>query len=260
MQYPDGSFANFIRNSAGVRNATGATSHRGGYWWSLRALWALARAYRITRNPRYLERYQACRLEPLADGKLRALQALAELELYRFSPSDTLRRSILDHCNVIQGNGSDSYFLDQPSNPRIHLWGYHQLHAMASASMMLGEPRLLRPCRQTVNSMIEPCIRARIWYSFPDRQKNGVCAYCVTPLVQGLVEMHRATGAERYRRLALLASDWFYGRNDAGIPMYDAEGRCSDGITNGVASRNFGAESAIEAGMAELERMRLLSA
>src|ERR1700730_18527753 len=34
MQYPDGSFANFIRNVAGVRNVTGKTSVRGGYWWS----------------------------------------------------------------------------------------------------------------------------------------------------------------------------------------------------------------------------------
>jgi hypothetical protein len=40
--------------------------------------------------------------------------------------------------------------------------------------------------------------------------------------------------------------------------MYDPQtGRCLDGITNGQASRNCGAESAIEAGLAELERLRL---
>ncbi len=40
--------------------------------------------------------------------------------------------------------------------------------------------------------------------------------------------------------------------------MYDAQtGRCLDGITEGQASRNCGAESAIEAGFAELERLRL---
>jgi hypothetical protein len=40
--------------------------------------------------------------------------------------------------------------------------------------------------------------------------------------------------------------------------MYDpATGRCLDGIVSGQASRNCGAESAIEAGMAELERRRL---
>jgi hypothetical protein len=98
-----------------------------------------------------------------------------------------------------------------------------------------------------------------MWYSYPDRQKDGVCAYAVAPLVQGLAEMHRATGAKRYRQLALSASEWFYGRNDAGVRMYEADGRCRDGINAGVASINYGAESAIEAGMAELERMKLLS-
>jgi hypothetical protein len=71
--------------------------------------------------------------------------------------------------------------------------------------------------------------------------------------------MYRATGSKRYRDLALCAAAWFYGRNDARTPMYDpTTGMCRDGITAGVVSVNRGAESSIEAGLAEIERRDLL--
>jgi hypothetical protein len=142
----------------------------------------------------------------------------------------------------------------------MHLWGYHQLHAVAEAARLLDEPSLLKPCRRTVNTLIAPDVRNRFWYSFPRQSKNGVCAYAVTPIVQGLASMYRATQAKRYRQLALTGAAWFYGRNDARTPMYDpTTGRCRDGITDGVASVNCGAESSIEAGLAELERRDLLA-
>lgn len=258
MQYPDGSFANFIRNSAGVRNASGPTSHRGGYWWSVRALWALAAAYRITGDRAYLESYERCHLDPIPDGKINALQALAELELYRAEPSDALKRSILEHCDVIIGSESDPYFLDHPSTDVVSLWGYHQLHAVAGAAHVLRKPQLLRPCRHTVTNLVEPDVKAMFWYSYPSLEKNGVCAYAVTPIIQGLAAMYRATEAVRYRELALKGCAWFYGRNDARARLYDpATGMCRDGITDGEASLNYGAESSIEAGFAELIRRAL---
>jgi hypothetical protein len=43
--------------------------------------------------------------------------------------------------------------------------------------------------------------------------------------------------------------------------MYDpTTGMCRDGITHRIASLNCGAESSIEAGLAELERRSLLDA
>lgn len=260
MQYPDGDFANFIRTTAGVRNATSPTSLKGGYWWSVRAQRALARAYRVTGEDRYLERYRRCVLRPLADGKIQAVQALAELDLYRAEPNEDLAASIVDRCRFIAGPAANPYFRDQPSKAAISLWGYHQLQAVASAAELLDQPFLLTPCRRTVHNLIEPDVRAMFWHSYPDRQRNGVCAYDVAPIVQGLKALADATGAKKYRSLALEASDWFYGRNEAGIQMYDpSRGRCRDGITDGVASTNYGAESAIEAGFAELERRDLLA-
>ncbi len=260
MQYPDGEFANFIRTNSGVRNATGQTSVKGGYWWSVRALLALAAAYSATGTKRYLTRYLRCSLAPIEDGKLQAVLALGELELYRVMPSEELRSRILERCRFIVGRSSDPYFLDQPNTEVISMWGYHQLHAVASAALAFQDGALARSCRRTVNTLIEPDVRACFWHAYPSKQKDGVCAYDVAPIVQGLRALHDATGSERYRRLAIRASEWFYGRNDAGVAMYDpALGRCRDGITDGQASENFGAESAIEAGFAELERAKLLA-
>ncbi len=260
MQYPDGSFANFIRNTAGVRNATGPTSHKGGYWWSVRALRALARAYRVTGDRQYLISYERCVLEPLADGKIQAVQALAEVDLYRANPSEELASNILERCRFIVGPTATPYFRDQPTTPAISMWGYHQLHAVSLAAQILDQPSLLSGCRRTVHNLLEPDVRACFWHNYPGREKDGVCAYDVAPIMQGLKVMYEVTGAKKYRSLAMDASEWFYGRNDAGVTMYDpARGQCRDGITHGEASSNYGAESAIEAGLAELDRRELLA-
>lgn len=259
MQYPDGSFANFIRNASGTRNASGPTSHRGGQFWSVRALWALARAYRLTGKRSYLESYERCRLEPTMDGKINAVRALAEMELFQMERSDERRVQIMEYIGRILAL-ADPYFRDNPDTDAVSLWGYHQLHAVASAARLLDEPALLVPCRRSIQNLVEPDVRARFWHSYPDRRKDGVCAYSVAPIVQGLAAMYRATNAERYRKLALDGAAWFYGRNDARTAMYDpTTGRCRDGITDGVASRNYGAESSVEAGFAELERRSLIA-
>lgn len=257
MQYPDGDFANFIRNGSGVRNASGPTSIKGGYAWSSRALWALAAAYRLTGNEQYRERFEACRLAPTVDNKMNAVLALGEMELYRADPSDNLRAVIEQRIGRIIAH-NPPYFRDLPRRRHVELWGYHQLHAVAEASRLLEQPKWLVSCRHTVRNLVEPDVRAMFWRSYPEQGKEGICAYMVTPLVQGLAAMHRATGAKKYRELALLGAAWFYGRNDARTAMYDpSTGMCRDGITGGIASKNQGAESAIEAGFAELERRAL---
>jgi hypothetical protein len=258
MQYPDGEFANFIRNAAGVRNATGPTSVKGGYAWSMRALWALARAYRLTGDEAYLDRFLACELPPTEDNKVNAVLALSNLELFGARPSAEWRERAMSHVErILDSNGE--YFVDLPGRDHVELWGYHQLHAVAATARVLGEERMLLQCRATVRSLLAPDVRARFWYSYPDQKKDGVCAYVVAPIVQGLSELYRATGIKKYCDLALQGSAWFYGRNDARTAMYDpTTGMCRDGITDGVASLNYGAESSIEAGFAELERRSLL--
>ncbi len=257
MQYPDGDFANFIRNGTGVRNASGPTSVKGGYAWSARAKWALATAFRLTGDRAYRESFERCVLAPTIDNKMNAVLALADMELYRAIPSDELRASIRERVGRIVA-GDPPYFRDLPRQTHVELWGYHQLHAVAEAAMVLDEPRLLIPSLHTVENLVEPDVRAMFWRGFPERGKDGICAYMVTPIVQGLTSLYRATGVTSYRDLAVLGSDWYYGRNDAGAALYDpSTGMCRDGISGGIASENHGAESSIEAGFAELVRRDL---
>lgn len=257
MQYADGSFANFIRNGAGIRNASGPTSYRGGQAWTTRALWALARGFRLTGDRSYLEAHQRCHIAAPDDLKMSALLALGDLELYAAQPGEELRQRIIERIEPIVASARP-YFRDVPESEALQLWGYHQLHAVAAAAQALDRPDWLPACVRTVDTLVEPNVRAGFWYSFPDLRTDGVCAYTVSPFIQGLGALYQATGDERYRRLALRGSAWFYGRNAARTPMYDpTTGRCRDGITGGIASKNYGAESSIEAGMAELVRRQL---
>ncbi len=266
MQGEDGRFTNFILDPAGQRNLTGVTSYPGGAWWTSRALWALGAAYRVLGDEQALERWLRCPLPrrtiTARDAKIAGVLALAALELLRAEPPLHFQRQIKkwleDWCTDLMGC-MDGYLRDTPGQTRVALWGYHQLPALAAAGAWLGRPEYLDACARTVERVIEPTLAVRFLYAFPD-VKEVQCAYCISPMIHGLAELYRATGEARFRTLALEAHRWFTGNNDACTVMYDpATGRCLDGITAGQASRNCGAESAIEAGLAELERRSLLA-
>jgi hypothetical protein len=268
MQLEDGRFTNFILDRAGRRNVSGRTSYPGGTWWTVRALWALAAAYRVFGDERALTALSRCPLpSPEYPGELktRAVLALAGLELLRSDAPPAVRalwrRRVRRWCDkLVDAAGQDSYVPDMAGEPRVGMWGYHQLHALASAAMTLREPRYLTAADRTVWNLVRPVLAGNFYYAYPDDRANQ-CAYCVSPLVQGLSALYQATGTARYRTLALRAAEWFAGANDAGQIIYDAEtGRCWDGLTARAVSRNCGAESAIEAAFAELERRWLVSA
>ncbi len=267
MQGEDGRFTNFILDAAGRRNLRGQTSYPGGAWWTARALWALGTAYRVLGEEVWLERWLRCPLPTLPatalNNKVAGIFALAALEVLRAAPPAPVEqrmRGLLEGWCVDllrEAHGMEGYLRAAPGEARITLWGYHQFPALAAAGAWLGLAGWLDACRQMVERVVVPTLEAGFLYALPD-VKDGQCAYCITPLVQGLAELYRATHEERYRALALRALGWFDGANDAQTRMYDPQtGRCLDGIAGGVASRHCGAESAIEAGLAELERRRL---
>jgi len=264
MQLPDGRFANFVLDRDGRRNLDGVTSYPGGSWWTARALWALATAYRVLGEPRWLRAYRRCPPLSMAsppDHKVLGLLALGALELLDAPISNALamalRRRVTGWSEQIIA-GSTTYLTDRPGQERVDLWGYHQLAAIARAARVLGRPDFLPSCVATVDALVVPVVEGGFYYAYPG-VKDHQCAYCISPLVQGLAELFISTGDARYRALALAATRWFYGANDAGAVLYDPHtGRCSDGLHGSVASLNCGAESAIEAGLAEIIRRRLL--
>ena len=59
-------------------------------------------------------------------------------------------------------------------------------------------------------------------------------------------EAFRATGDAAWSEAAKRAFEWFLGRNDLGVPLYDSmTGGCSDGLHVDRVSENQGAESTL---------------
>jgi hypothetical protein len=267
MQLEDGRFTNFVLDQTGHRNLTGRTSYPGGAWWTARALWALATSYRILHDEEALQALNRCPMPPPeypGELKTRAVLALAGVEVLRSAAPHAVRalwrRRVRTWCDAMfQAASNHPYVPDAPGASAVGLWGYHQLHALAAAGVTLGEPKYLAVAEQTVQGLIRPVLAGNFCYAYPGERANQ-CAYCVSPMVQGLAELYRATGRPLYRALGLRAAEWFAGANDAGAVMYDTDtGRCLDGLTGDQVSRNCGAESAIEAGFAELERRWLVA-
>ena len=79
-------------------------------------------------------------------------------------------------------------------------------------------------------------------------------------MVSACIEAYRVTGDTRWREEAQLVFDWFLGRNDLGLTVYDAgTGGCHDGLHPDRVNRNQGAESTL-AFLLSLVEMRLADA
>jgi glycosyltransferase involved in cell wall biosynthesis len=65
-------------------------------------------------------------------------------------------------------------------------------------------------------------------------------------MVSACLEAYRITGDKRWRQEARRAFDWFLGRNDLNLPIYDpTTGGCRDGLHPDRANENQGAESSL---------------
>jgi len=65
-------------------------------------------------------------------------------------------------------------------------------------------------------------------------------------MVSACLEAFRATQDDSWLREARRAFEWFLGRNDLGLPLYDSStGGCSDGLHHDRINENQGAESSL---------------
>ena len=257
MQEPDGRFVNFILDETGLKNRCGPTSYAGGPWWTARAMRALATAWRLTGDERYRRAVLRGRLRPTHNLKVTALQVLALLQCYAAQPGATLQKRICARCDTIIASGPD-YFRDRGAEAAVRMWGYHQLQAVAQAARLFDRRDYVAACAATVNQLVAPVIAAGFFHVYP-LQQDGQCAYDISPLLLGLEELYNLTGTSRDRDLALECAAWLRGNNPVRAVMYDAQtGRCWDGLTRGIVSGHCGAESAIEAGLMEMARRRLV--
>jgi glycosyltransferase involved in cell wall biosynthesis len=77
-------------------------------------------------------------------------------------------------------------------------------------------------------------------------------------MVSACLAAFRLTGEERWHEEARRAFEWFLGRNDLGLPLYDAaSGGCHDGLQPDGVNENQGAESTLAFLLSLLEIKRL---
>jgi hypothetical protein len=250
MQDADGRFGNFIFDWSGRRNRTGSTSHAGGPAWQARALHALACGVTMLGRDEWDERFR--RALPWVDVAIpyldvRAVCVLAVLEHWRATGASDSADRALAWSHEIAGHSRGSSLLNATGVPAIHLWGHLQEAALAETGNLFGRHELVECARLSAESLLLPAVDSGFDFA-------RVLPFDVSCTVAGLRSVACATSNERYAAAAARGRQWFHGRNTAGRPVYDARrGMVYDGIDNGQVSRNSGAESNIEGGLALLD-------
>jgi hypothetical protein len=251
MQEEDGRFANFILDWTGIKNLRGATSYLGGPQWQARAMHALARGAAtfgtaewdlpFRRGLRWLDTSM-----PYLD--VRAVCVLATLEHWRATgDSGSAERALAWSAEIARERQNGHSLLNASRVESIHLWGHLQETALAEAGSALDQPGLVDVARASAERLLLPAVA---WC----HTAMDVLPFDVSCVVSGLAAVGRATGDGRFADAASSARAWFDGHNAAGQPVYDREsGAVYDGIDNGCLSRNSGAESNIEGGLAMLD-------
>jgi hypothetical protein len=65
-------------------------------------------------------------------------------------------------------------------------------------------------------------------------------------MIDACIEAYKVTGDQKWIEESRRCFDWFLGRNDLNIPLYDySTGGCRDGLTADGANQNEGAESTL---------------
>ncbi len=141
-------------------------------------------------------------------------------------------------------------------------------HALILSGRWLGNQRALEigleSLRWLVGVQTSPrgCFRPIGVHGFFRRGK-GRAAFDQQPLeahatISACLEAFDATGDEAWLHDARWAFEWFLGRNDLGLPVYDAStGGCRDGLLEDRVNENQGAESTLAMLLSQVELMLL---
>jgi len=290
MRAERGTFYNFVFDYSGELNRTGITSIDSLDWWTCRAFWALARGYAVFQalDPAFAARLQDAYLAteillaerigevgcftqqhgfdapawlPSDSAALAALAALSLAEFQEVAPNARtaqLLTALADGLAAYQLGGAGSFPWGlHPHTLKAplpwHAWGTHEAQALARAGRVMVRPDWVASARREVEGFFAwQLIGGHLHALNPLPLVRGQQSYGVNCLVQAALECYRATGDDRFARLAGLHASWFRGNNVAGRALYDpASGRGYDGIDrDGEVNPHAGAESTIEALMA----------
>jgi len=145
-------------------------------------------------------------------------------------------------------------------------WRWYE-ESMSYANAVLPHAMLLCGQRLERSDMVEVGLASLSWLADLQRspqghyvpigsdgfyQRNGPKARFdqqpleASTMISTCLEAYRLTGDERWSREARRCFEWFLGRNDLGLPLYDpTTGGCRDGLHPDRVNRNQGAESTL---------------
>lgn len=282
-----GHFYNFVEKDGRI-NSDGPTSKPGLNWWSARAFWALSRAQRVLADSplqneisasrqRTLDRLEEAHAVQEAPPELRAayaeagirpgglvdhsgsitsIFALALLESpdTRNSPllreyCDSMARLEVPQQHPLLGGLHLNSLSDRST---VHLYGNHQVQALAQAGAQLGRQDWIDSARREADVYPRMLASHQLPFAYsPAPEPGPQIAYAAETTMANLQALYQATGEEKYSDLAGLFGTWFSGANVAGKPVYHPPtGRAFDGVDPHGVSTNSGAESNVEAQLA----------
>ena len=252
MQMDDGAFVNFIGDWDGRRQLDTPTSRPGDGPWHARAMHALACGLFAFGDDRLAAAFEAGldlldRPTPYLD--VRAVAVLAALEFWHATAARPAAERALVWADEIMAARIGDVLPDRAGDANIHLWGHLQEAALARAGREFGRDDLVQAAARSADAVLAPAAQL----AFPGPRS---LAFEVSSTVAGLDALAAATQEVRYAELAALARAWFDGRNAAAEPVYDRVRGCVfDGIDGTRVSRNSGAESNIEGGLALVDAL-----
>lgn len=278
-----GCFYNFVEKDGRI-NKDGPTSRPALNWWTARAFWALSRAERVLPESPLQDQIQASRQrtldqlrQPVAvppqlapayaelgiqpgglvdhSGSITSIFALALLEdpdsnqdlLTHYC--DSMARLAVPKEHPLLGGMHLNSLSDRNT---VHLYGNHQVQALAEAGVRLGRADWLESARGEADAYPRLLTSHQLPFAYsPAPEPSPQIAYAAETTIANLQSLYKATGEEKYSDLAGLFGTWFSGANVAGQPVYHPPtGRAFDGVDPHGVSINSGAESNIEAQLA----------
>ncbi len=254
-QLPDGWFHNFMGYDRRWQDQRGTHDSLG------RAVWGLGHC--IARAPRDAWRRVARELfdaalphvAGLPHLRSRAYAALGLVAVASAEPGDAqitaaLRAAVTPIANAYHAQASPDWRWCEETmtydNARL-------CEALIRAAVVLGDHALLRTGLSMLDFyahiVVEDGMFVPIgndgWYPRGgERARFGQQPLEAAALVAAALAACDATGDSRYRDLATVAGDWYFGRNTHGFLMV-TNGGCRDGIDRNGVSPNMGAESTL---------------
>lgn len=266
MQKEDGGFANFIDYKRNHLEEKGSDDSNG------RAIWSLGFLIWRTKNEAYRSFAaemikKSFNIIPKLNLRGKAFAALGIVCYLRIFNSDEqayelLKKIINDLEGAYQKHAGDQWkwfedilCYDNAIMPM----------SLFNAYSILKDEKLLKTAKESLAFLekivfkdgILSVVGSNGWFTKGGKKAQfDQQSIDAASMVMALQSAYRVTHDTGYLKKMKQAFDWFLGENDLGVPMYDMASKgCSDGLMQGGASMNQGAESTVSFLLALLAMM-----